>query len=128
MERENEARREAEEFVAEAGERLNEHKEAKTRQHNEMQNRKQKTLDRIRSKELPEERDEREMWAKFIEEKNKLDESCPFGKLDWRVQTRQTVWMLVDKLKEMHDFTMTAQEVRKSQKHSRRTHHSQYLV
>ena len=46
---------------------MNEHKDAKTKQHSEMQDRKQKTLERIRSKELPEEKEEREMWTKLIE-------------------------------------------------------------
>ena len=91
---------------------MNEHKDAKTTQHNEMQNRKQKTLERIKSKELPEEKEEREVWALFIEKKTNMDENCLYGQLDWRVQTRQTLWQIIDKLKEMHDVTMTAQETR----------------
>ncbi|GMH78178.1 hypothetical protein TrST_g878 [Triparma strigata] len=111
-EREEQAKREQEEFVAEAHERMTEHKEKKTEQFSEQQARREKTLARIRSKELPEEKDERENWESFAECKVNMESDCEFSRLAWRIDERQIMWDLIDKLKEMHEVTMNAQEAR----------------
>jgi predicted alpha/beta superfamily hydrolase len=66
-EREEQAKREQEEFVAEGNERLNEHMDAKKEQYNEQQERRAHTLARIKAKELPEEVAERQKWELFAE-------------------------------------------------------------
>jgi Ca2+-binding EF-hand superfamily protein len=111
-EREEEAKREQEAFVAEAHERMTEHKDKKTEQFNEQQERRKKTMERIRAKELPEEADEREHWAMFAECKSNMDAECTFARLSWKIDERAAMWDLMDKLKSMHDVTMEAQEAR----------------
>ncbi|GMI36420.1 hypothetical protein TrCOL_g9544 [Triparma columacea] len=111
-EREEEAKREQEAFVAEAHERMTEHKDKKTEQFNEQQERRKKTMERIRAKELPEEADEREHWAMFAECKSNMDAECTFARLSWKIDERAAMWDLLDKLKSMHDVTMEAQEAR----------------
>jgi len=111
-EREEDAKREQEEFVAEARERMTEHKDKKMEQFSEQQERRLKTMERIRSKELPEERDEREHWEIFAECKSNMEGQCPFARLSWKIDERARMWDLIDKLRSMHDTTMEAQEAR----------------
>ncbi len=111
-EREEQAKREQEEFVAESNERLNEHKDKKKEQFNEQSERRQKTLERIRSKELPEEKAEREKWTIFAKCKADLEQACPFSDLARRIDERQRLWDLIDELKEMHEVTLDAQQAR----------------
>ena len=48
----------------------------------------------------------------FAECKANMESDCEFGRLGWRIDERQIMWDLIDKLKEMHEVTMNAQEAR----------------
>ena len=111
-EREEASRREQELFVAEATERLNEHKEHKEEEFRERQLRRDATLARINAKELPEERAEREMWDDFKESKANFEADCPADRLTWKIDERQLMWDLIDKLRVVHATTIEALEAR----------------
>ena len=98
-EREEQAKREQEEFVAEGHERMNDHKQKKTKQFTEQQMRRKKTLERIRSKELPEEREERNTWERLKECRSNLEAQTDFQGLDWLIDQRQIMWDLIDKVR-----------------------------
>jgi serine/threonine-protein phosphatase 2B regulatory subunit len=111
-EREEQVKREQLEFVAEANERLNEHMDSKKEQFTEQQERREHTLARIKAKELPEEKAEREKWTEFQEAFENMKKNVPIEDMRWKIDERQILWDLVDTLKAMHDVTMDAQQAR----------------